>query len=96
MPAHTNPGRRRRGVAVCHLLSAVAATLSGTLAAFACGDELTMAEFESLHKQLQVAADAPWRTIPWKTAMLDAQQAAAREGKPIFVWAMDGHPLGCT
>jgi len=28
--------------------------------------------------------------------VLDAQAAAAREGKPIFIWAMDGHPLGCT
>jgi len=28
--------------------------------------------------------------------VLDAQAAATREGKPIFIWAMDGHPLGCT
>jgi hypothetical protein len=58
--------------------------------------ELTMNEFEVLHRQLQVPPDKPWRTIPWKTALLDAQQTAARQGKPIFIWAMDGHPLGCT
>jgi hypothetical protein len=40
-------------------------------------------------------ADA-WRTIPWKISLLDAQRAAAQEGKPIFIWSMDGHPLGCT
>ena len=59
-------------------------------------DKLTMAEFNALHEQLQVGQDKPWRTIPWKTAMLDAQRAAAEQTKPIFIWAMDGHPLGCT
>lgn len=58
--------------------------------------DLTMAEFQDLHQRLQVASDTPWRTIPWKTSMLDAQQTAARQAKPIFIWAMDGHPLGCT
>jgi len=40
--------------------------------------------------------DAPWRTVPWKTDLLDAQKLAVEQHKPIFVWAMDGHPLGCT
>ena len=34
-----------------------------------------------------------WKKIPWKTSLLDARQAAAKQGKPIFVWSMDGHPL---
>ena len=57
---------------------------------------LTEAEFQKLHRELQPNPKATWRTIPWKTSVLDAQAAAAREGKPIFIWAMDGHPLGCT
>ena len=57
---------------------------------------LTEAEFQKLHRELQPDPKATWRTIPWKTSVLDAQAAAAREGKPIFIWAMDGHPLGCT
>ena len=57
---------------------------------------LTQAEFQRLHRQLQPDPKATWRTIPWKTSVLDAQAAAARAGKPIFIWAMDGHPLGCT
>jgi hypothetical protein len=56
---------------------------------------LTHADFKALHKELQ-PADKPWRTIPWKIALLDAQQTAAKSKKPIFIWAMDGHPLGCT
>ena len=57
---------------------------------------LTEQRFRLLHKQLQPAADELWRTIPWRTSLLKAQQIAITEKKPIFIWAMDGHPLGCT
>ncbi len=52
--------------------------------------------FQKLHKNLQCSPDELWRTIPWKISLLDAQKTAATERKPIFIWAMDGHPLGCT
>ena len=58
--------------------------------------ELTKVEFNRLHKLLQPSPDEPWRTIPWKITLLDAQRTAAEQQKPIFIWAMDGHPLGCT
>lgn len=64
--------------------------------AFFGGDGLSEKDFKQLHAELQPAEDAPWRTIPWKVSLLEAQAVAAREGKPIFIWAMDGHPLGCT
>ena len=64
--------------------------------ALLAGDGLSETEFQQLHADLQPATDAPWRTIPWKISLLEAQAVAAREGKPIFIWAMDGHPLGCT
>ena len=57
---------------------------------------LTVEEFKQLHREIQPESDAAWRTIPWETSLLDAQATAAREQKPIFIWAMDGHPLGCT
>lgn len=57
---------------------------------------ITEKEFATLHEQLKPAADEPWRTIPWKISLLDAQRIAAQQKKPIFIWAMDGHPLGCT
>lgn len=58
--------------------------------------EMTREKFKQLHAQLEPSVDEPWRTIPWKIGLLDAQQAAAKQQKPIFIWAMDGHPLGCT
>jgi hypothetical protein len=33
--------------------------------------------------------------IPWRTSLWEARQVAAKEGKPILLWEMDGHPLGC-
>lgn len=59
-------------------------------------DELNEAKFQELHQSLQTSADEPWRQIPWKVSLLDAQHIAAKSEKPIFIWAMDGHPLGCT
>jgi hypothetical protein len=58
--------------------------------------ELKEAEFLVLHGQLQPPKNEPWRTIPWKITLIDAQRIAIQEKKPIFIWAMDGHPLGCT
>lgn len=59
-------------------------------------DAIGESEFKELHSSLQPNPKAAWRTIPWRTSVLEAQAVAAREGKPIFIWAMDGHPLGCT
>jgi hypothetical protein len=37
-----------------------------------------------------------WATIPWLTDLWQARKLAAAQGKPILLWEMDGHPLGCT
>ena len=57
---------------------------------------ITDQQFARLHKMLQPPKSEVWRSIPWKVSLLEAQSLAAREKKPIFIWAMDGHPLGCT
>ena len=56
---------------------------------------LSETEFQSLMDQLQEES-AAWKSIPWQTSMVSAQNLAAEQQKPIFIWAMDGHPLGCT
>jgi len=53
-------------------------------------------DFVRLQEDLVTCPNDPWRSIPWKTSVVEAQREAAVEGKPIFIWAMDGHPLGCT
>ena len=41
-------------------------------------------------------SDESWRSIAWMTDLWQARVLAARQGKPILLWEMDGHPLGCT
>jgi hypothetical protein len=57
---------------------------------------LTLEEFNKLHKEVRPPKDEVWRTIPWKLSLLEAQRLAAREQKPIFLWAMAGNPLACV
>jgi hypothetical protein len=42
------------------------------------------------------AGEDKWQQIPWQIDLWKARQQAAAEGKPILLWEMDGHPLGCT
>ena len=58
-------------------------------------DELTIEEYRKLHSELTMQ-DETWKAIPWHADLISAQHQAAEENKPIFIWAMDGHPLGCT
>ena len=37
-----------------------------------------------------------WASIPWQTDLWEARRLAAKQGKPIFAWAMNGNPLGCV
>ena len=37
-----------------------------------------------------------WASIPWQTDLWEARKLAAEENKPIFLWAMNGNPLGCV
>jgi hypothetical protein len=57
---------------------------------------LTLEEFQKLHQELRPSKDDVWRTIPWKISLAEAQALALQERKPIFMWSMDGHPMGCT
>lgn len=60
-------------------------------------DRLSPEQFRRLHELIKPeAAEEKWAQIPWRTSLWEAREVAAREGKPILLWEMDGHPLGCT
>jgi hypothetical protein len=40
--------------------------------------------------------ESKWLEIPWQTDLWEGRRLAMAEGKPIFLWAMNGNPLGCT
>ena len=59
--------------------------------------EITSDQFLHLTKLCSPAERASgWLELDWEIDLWKARQRAAREGKPIFLWEMDGHPLGCT
>ena len=59
------------------------------------GEPITEQEFIDLHRNI-VPTQELWKTIPWHTDLISGQQQAALENKLLFIWSMDGHPLGCT
>jgi hypothetical protein len=37
-----------------------------------------------------------WQQVPWATTFKEGIVAADTAGKPLLLWTMNGHPLGCT
>lgn len=59
--------------------------------------EITPAQFEEVFDLCRPPAqESAWLQVGWEIDLWKARERAAREGKPIFLWEMDGHPLGCT
>ena len=56
---------------------------------------LTDETFEALFEACRPQKER-WTDIPWIGELWEGRQRAAREEKPLFIWAMNGHPLGCT
>jgi hypothetical protein len=57
---------------------------------------VTRAEVEKLHRELIPKREEAWETIGWNVDLLAARDEAVRTGRPLFLWAMNGHPLGCV
>ena len=41
-------------------------------------------------------SELAWAQIPWRTTFYDGLIESDIEQKPLLLWAMNGHPLGCT
>jgi hypothetical protein len=54
-------------------------------------------QFAKLHALIKPQADEErFMQIPWMTNLWEARKKAAAQGKPLLLWEMDGHPLGCV
>ena len=59
--------------------------------------ELTPAALPNLQALIGPTEDEQkWLQIPWETDLATARVKANSTGRPVFLWEMDGHPLGCT
>lgn len=57
---------------------------------------LSDTEYTSALKAIRPAAgEDRFAQVPWLTSLWEARKEAAEQGKPILLWEMDGHPLGC-
>ena len=71
--------------------------LGALLATAVRGQELTDRTFATLRARILPRPDELlWREIPWREALWPAIAEASAAGKPILLWAMNGHPLACT
>lgn len=63
---------------------------------FALPTGFLVANDDVIGEILPSQAESAWMEIDWKTDLWEARQEAARTNKPIYLWEMDGHPLGCV
>lgn len=57
-------------------------------------DRATMGEY--LRATRPSADELRWREIPWQSDLREGVRLAKEQGKPVFLWTMNGNPLGCT
>jgi hypothetical protein len=79
-------------IAFCIILGAVAAALAGE------NGLPSPEQFTKLHAMIKrQPGEARYLEIDWRPNVWEARQVAAREGKPLFIWAgSEGAPsAGC-
>lgn len=51
---------------------------------------------EKVRALLPRPEEEAWLSVAWRRDLLAAREEAERVSKPLFLWVMDGDPLGCT
>jgi len=75
----------------------VALGVAVSIAGHARSQELTPATYAKWRDYLLPGEkDLAYKAIPWRASYWDAVVEAQVKDKPILLWAMNGHPLGCT
>jgi hypothetical protein len=58
---------------------------------------LSSSNWEAWRDHVWPSADElAFEQIPWIPVLRDGVREADAQGKPLLVWMMNGHPLGCT
>ncbi len=80
-----------------HILASVFATISITSLPASAVEDRSQFNLNS-----KIAATVPtkdedrWLTIPWRTNLMKARLEAQNLNRPMFLWIMNGNPMGCT
>jgi hypothetical protein len=76
---------------------AFVALLLAYLALPVSSEDLTKDNYKQIRDHiLPKPEEETWREIPWRVTLWDAVIDANKEDKPILLYAMNGHPFGCT
>ncbi|MDA1267040.1 MAG: hypothetical protein O2816_18320 [Planctomycetota bacterium] len=63
-------------------------------------DELRLPDLTDLSRWQEHLALSPedrrFDSLDWSTTFVDGLRRAEAEDQPLLLWAMNGHPLGCT
>ncbi len=58
---------------------------------------LTDANFATWRDQIRAKqSELVWQQLPWETTYRDGLLQASAADKPLLLWVMNGHPMGCT
>ncbi len=88
---------RNASVALCLLAIAAACGESPAGKQPTSSIELNADTFAALRDQIQPSeAERAWQQIDWYPSYAEGLQAASVQQKPVLLWVMNGHPLGCT
>lgn len=68
----------------CLLLAAIAASGPSD----ALGD--------AIRAVMPTVAENRYLAVAWRTDLTAARREAQEQRKPVFLWIMNGHPLGCV
>ena len=75
-------------------------TLSCLLLSAPQAQEAPTPDADNLQHWLEQIRPSPaeelYRQIGWRNALAPAIEEAQQLGRPILLWTMNGHPLGCT
>jgi hypothetical protein len=52
--------------------------------------------FDQWKSVILPGAEERWLTIPWHTSLHQGLKVSGEQGRPMLLWLMNGHPLGCT
>ena len=61
------------------------------------GSVLDGATFATWRDRIRIRdSELVWEQLPWYVTYHEGLEQAGTEGKPLVLWVMNGHPLGCT
>jgi hypothetical protein len=70
---------------------------TGSAAPVVAPPELTPATLQRWRDFILPEPDeTAWEAIPWRESFWQAVLDGHAQRKPVLLWAMNGHPMGCT